>query len=151
MKRCEELQQTVLTKLPLLFICQEESNRLKISTPYLYPNGDYIDLYLVETPNGLYLTDLGETMGYLTDYGVYLKQSSTRRKVVHDILLTHNVELFQGELRAYLENEEQIAHAIMRLTQAIIQISDLYLSAGNTYNLQSFGLSLEFRLNRTML
>ncbi len=125
MKSCEELRETMLATLPLLFVCQEENNRLKISTPYLYPNGDYIDLYLVETPNGLYLTDLGETMGYLADYGIALKQSSKRRKIIHDILLTHNVELFQGELRVYLEKEEQVAHAVVRLSQAITQISDL--------------------------
>ncbi len=47
---------------------RRSAHPLKISTPHLHPNGVYMDLYL-ETPNGLYLTDLGETKGYLADYG----------------------------------------------------------------------------------
>ena len=68
---CQTLLDTIRTEIPLIYTCEEvASYRLRLNTPFLYPNGDYIDLYLEETPAGLYLTDLGETLGYLSDHGI---------------------------------------------------------------------------------
>ena len=125
---CEQLREKVLNTLPILFACQEENGRLKIATPYLYPDGDYIDLYLVELPTGLCLTDLGETMGYLADHGISPRQSPKRRKIVNDVLLTQGVELFRGELRVPLDDWDKAAWTVMRLSQAIVQIGDLIFS-----------------------
>lgn len=125
---CGQLKEKALASLPLLFVCHEEDGRLKVTTPYLYPDGDYIDLYLVELPTGLYLTDLGETMGYLADYGISPKQSPKRRKIINDVLLTQGVEMFQGELRVSLDDWDRAAWAATRLSQAIVQISDLVFS-----------------------
>jgi hypothetical protein len=124
----EQLIEKTQTSLPLLFSCHEEDGRLKIATPYLYPNGDYVDLYLVETPTGLYFTDLGETLGYLADHGISLKQSPKRRKIVNDVLLTQGIELFRGELRTPVEDWDKTAWLVTRLGQAIVQISDLVFS-----------------------
>lgn len=105
--------------------CREENGRLKITTPYLYPDGDYIDLYLTKTPTGLYLTDLGETLGYLADYGISFKQSPKRRKLLDDVLLTQGAELFRGELRKRLDDWTKAAWVMTRLGQAIVQVSNL--------------------------
>lgn len=123
--KCDDVKRAIHGELPMLFSCVEEHGRLKIATPYLYPNGDYVDLYLVETPTGRYLTDLGETMGYLADHNITLERSPKRRKIVEDVLLTQGVERFLGELRVKLTNEDRVAWAIARLGQAMVQISDL--------------------------
>jgi len=125
---CEQMREKALSALPVLFECREENGRLKITTPYLYPDGDYIDLYLTETPTGLYLTDLGETIGYLADHGISLRQSPKRQKIVNDILLTQGVELFRGELRTPLEDWDKAAWTVVRLGQAIVQVGDLVFS-----------------------
>jgi hypothetical protein len=125
---CEQLKEKALATLPILFSCQQETSRLQINTPYLYPDGDYIDLYVVETPLGLYFTDLGETMGYLADHGISLKQSPKRLKIVNDILLTQGIELFQGELRVALEDWDKAAWLVTRLGQGIVQICNLVFS-----------------------
>jgi len=147
---CAELREKALATLPILFHCQEENGHLKIATPYLYPDGDYIDLYLVETPAGLYFTDLGETIGYLADHGISLKQSPKRWKIVSDVLLTQGVEFFQGELRMPLEGWDKAAWRVTRLGQAIIQISDLVftlrLSALSTFKEEVQEYWIEFRI-----
>lgn len=125
---CERMREQALSALPILFACQEEDGRLKITTPYLYPDGDYIDLYVVESPTGLYLTDLGETMGYLADHGISPRQSPKRRKIINDVLLTQGIELFRGELRAPLVDWERAAWTVTRLSQTIVQIGDLVFS-----------------------
>lgn len=156
---CERVKEKALNTLPLLFTCQEEHSYFKITTPYLYPNGDYVDLYLIETPTGLYLTDLGETMGYLADYSINLKQSPKRRKIVDDVLLTHGVELFRGELRMRMEDWEKLAWMMTRLGQAIVQISDLIftlrLSALVTFKEEVEEYWIEtntpYEMNRTLI
>ncbi len=126
---CEKLKEQALNALPILFACDEdEEGRLRINTPYLYPDGDYIDLYFVQTPTGQYLTDLGETTGYLGDHGIGLKQSPKRWKIVNDILLTQGIEFFQGELRVSVEQWDKAAWLVTRLSQAIVQVSDLVFS-----------------------
>ncbi len=125
---CEQLKEKALATLPILFSCQQENGYLQINTPYLYPDGDYINLYVVETPLGLYFTDLGETMGYLADHGLSLKQSPKRLKIVNNILLTQGIELFQGELRVALDDWEKAAWLVTRLGQGIVQICNLVFS-----------------------
>ncbi len=124
---CQTLLETIRQELPLLYTCEEVApGRLRLHTPFLYPNGDYIDLYLEETPAGLYLTDLGETLGYLSDHNISFRQSSKRQKTLNDILLTHGVELFQGELRLRLDAAPRdLAWAVTRLGQAAVQVADL--------------------------
>ena len=124
---CQTLLDTIRKELPLIYTCEEiASYRLRLNTPFLYPNGDYIDLYLEETPAGLYLTDLGETLGYLSDHGISFRHSPKRQKTLDDILLTHGAEQFQGELRIRLDiMPRDLAWAITRLGQAAIQLADL--------------------------
>lgn len=126
---CNETKEKIIKVFPSLFECQQVNDYLKLSTSYLYPDGDYIDLYLVEQPPAtLYVTDLGETMGYLADHGINLRQSPKRQKIVDDIRLTQGVELFRGELRAILDDWDKAGWVIERLAQAITQISSLVLT-----------------------
>lgn len=125
---CQTLRDTMRQELPLIYTCEEvESHRLRLTTPFLYPNGDYIELYLEETPVGLYLTDLGEILGYLSDHGMSVRQSPKRQKTLDDILLTHGVEQFKGELRMRVDAvpPRDLAWTITRLGQAAVQVADL--------------------------
>ncbi len=37
--------QKLAEQLPLLFVCEERGEYVRIRTPYLYPDGDIIDLF----------------------------------------------------------------------------------------------------------
>jgi hypothetical protein len=51
---CEEINRIIGE----LFTCSTVSGFVRIRTPYLYPNGDVIDLYLQEKEGQKTLTDL---------------------------------------------------------------------------------------------
>lgn len=127
---CQTFLDDIRRVLPLLYTCEQiASHRLRLLTPFLYPNGDYIELYLEETPAGHYLTDLGEVLGYLSDHGITLRQSPKRQKTLDDILLTHGIEQFKGELRIRLDTVvRDLAWAVIRLGQAAVQVADLIYS-----------------------
>lgn len=109
--------------MPTLFTYEEVDGGdfLKLSTPFLYPDGDFIDIYLVKTPAGTYLTDLGETTAYLNTYEI-LSLPAVHDMAIAQVLLVQGVELFQGEIRVIWDGR---AWTVIRLIQAIIQIGSL--------------------------
>ena len=50
-----------------LFRCAEVGNYIRIRTPFMYPDGDYIDVFWERTANDatVTLSDLGETIRWL--------------------------------------------------------------------------------------
>jgi hypothetical protein len=58
---CELIAQ----QLGLLFTCTPMSEYIRIETPFLYPDGDIIDVFSQERDDHRLLTDLGETQRWL--------------------------------------------------------------------------------------
>ena len=127
---CHTLLENLHDSLPVIFRCESiNEHRCRILTPYLFPNGDYVELFVEETPVGLYLTDLGEVLGYLSDHGISFRQSPKRQKTLNDILLTHGIEHFKGELRVRLDTTaNSAAWLVARLGQASVQAANLIYS-----------------------
>lgn len=123
--RCEELKRFLSRDLPPLYECREENGRLTIVTPLEHPDGDYIELYLVEENGRLVLTDHAETLAVLASYGFELKRSIKRARLLDSILKAANIRLFQGALRIELESEADLVPAIVRLSQGSVQAGDL--------------------------
>ena len=55
MNACELLQQ----QIGELFRCTEVKGRVRIRTPFMYPDGDYIDLFAETTGDVTTISDLG--------------------------------------------------------------------------------------------
>jgi hypothetical protein len=58
-------QEDFETLLGLLFTCEPVDQYMRIQTPYLYPDGDVIDIFCKESDGIVTLTDLGETLRWL--------------------------------------------------------------------------------------
>ena len=123
--RCDELRQVLSRDLPPLYECREEDGYLSIITPLEHPDGDCIELYLIEENGRLILTDHAETLAILASYGFELKRSVKRVRLLNSVLKPANVHLFQGALRIELEHEAELAPAVVRLSQVSVQAGDL--------------------------
>ena len=77
-----------------LFVCTPHDKYTGIRTPYLYPDGDVIDLFLRESNGSLTLTDLGETLRWFRMQTTSMRRSPKQSQVIEDICLNHGVELF---------------------------------------------------------
>jgi hypothetical protein len=102
---------------------------LRIATPFNYPNGSQVDLFLGYS-NGLFsqyvLSDYGLTANYLLDMHIKPWSTSKRRQLIQDICETLEVESDTGVFRVALGREiENLSSAIVRLAQACIRVSDL--------------------------
>lgn len=121
---CERLT----ADLGALFTCAEQGAYQRIRTPYLYPDGDNIDLFCKANGDLLTVTDLGETTRWLRMQTVSPRRSPKQRQLIEDIGLTHGVEFFRGMLVARCRPGDSLAAVVTRLAQAALRVSDLWFT-----------------------
>jgi len=103
---------------------------LRIATPFNYPNGSHIDLFLIKN-NELFrnyiLSDFGQTADYVADMQFNLWATKKRRTIIDDICQSLSVTQSDGQFEIQLTPEDftQFYNPIVRLAQACIRISDL--------------------------
>lgn len=115
-----------------LFDCSPVGDYTRIRTPYLYPDGDIIDLFLSQTGNdSSTLTDLGETLGWLRTQTVSERKTDRQRRLIEDVCLTHGVELYRGMLMVRVKDFDEMSEAISRLSQTALRVSDLWFTFRN--------------------
>lgn len=127
---CESLKE-FLKPLPLVRECDiVKSGAVRIATPFHYPDGSLIDVFL--TPmQGLfenyYLSDCGQTNDYVANLNFDLAATKKRRALIDDICSTLDVKFSDGSFGVVLEQREleNLSPAIARLAQACIRASDL--------------------------
>ncbi|MGI0479487.1 DUF1828 domain-containing protein [Geminocystis sp. CENA526] len=119
--------QTISDTLGDLFSCTTMDNGFtRIRTPYLYPDGEVIDLYYKVTSNNSFITDLGETIRWLYSQMVNDFLSPKQQQGIQDILLTHDVEQYRGTFMIRLRSDDSLADAITRLSQVALSVSNLW-------------------------
>ncbi|MGK2953290.1 MAG: DUF1828 domain-containing protein [Thiobacillus sp.] len=121
---CQELQRS----LGELFVCAPQGEFQRIRTPYLYPDGDNIDLFLKTAGDVVTVTDLGETSRWLRMQTLSTRRSPKQNALIADACLTHGVEFFKGMLLARCRPGESLAAVTMRVAQAALRVSDLWFT-----------------------
>jgi hypothetical protein len=110
----------LINDIPNLFSCYEQENYLVIETPFLYPDGDPIELFINTRKRFIEVTDMGETLRFLMSYGFDITGSQKRRKVFHDILASMGAKYFKGAISIRAESNNNLSEAIFSLSQVII-------------------------------
>lgn len=119
---CSQIRST----LGDLFTCDEVKGWTRIRTPYLYPDGEVIDLFYKTSQDRPILTDLGETLRWLRSQVVSEFLAKKQEQAIQDIVLTHGVEQYRGALLVRVTEGEAIAAAVTGLAQAAIAVSNLW-------------------------
>ena len=121
---CRELT----SSLPELFACEDRGEYTRIRTPYLYPDGDYIDIFCKPEDSTVLITDLGETTRWLRTQTLSPRRTKKQQALLQDICLTHGVELFKGMLTFRCPDLDRLAADVTRVAQTAIRVSDLSLT-----------------------
>ena len=141
---CESLRE-VVSGFSLVRQCDVTKNgMLRIATPFNYPNGSHIDLFLLPNANLLgefTLSDYGQTADYLADMNIKPWATKKRRTLIEDICNVLQVLSKGGtfEIQVDSQNLSELPQAIVRLAQACISVSDLAF----TQKLQTTGVFKE--------
>ncbi len=131
---CSNIRE-LLEPISLMLRCDRiASGDLRLLTPFQYPNGASIDLFLrAKQPlfDGYVLTDLGQSTGYLLDVNVKPWATNKRRQIIEDVCRSLDVEWRGGEfvIELDLQDTKDLSEPMVRLAQACIRVSDLAFSA----------------------
>lgn len=121
-----------------LFQCEPVAGNVRIRTPFLYPDGDYIDLFFKAQDSCDVFTDFGETTRWLKNQTISAKRSIKQQAMIEDVCVTHGVEFFRGMLLARVQEPRQISEVVLRLAQACLRVADLYFTfrarSGQAFN-----------------
>lgn len=118
---CERLTPT----LGQLFSCAPVDRYTRIRTPFLFPDGTLIDLFHADGLNGETVSDLGESLAWLRSQTPTQRRTKRQRRLVEDVCVTHNVELFKGSLVARVLDPDDLAATVTRVAQACLRVADL--------------------------
>jgi hypothetical protein len=101
---------------------------VRIRTPFWYPDGGVIDVFVKDQGGTFTLTDLGEALGWLRMQSLATRRSPKQQKLVQDICTTQGVELFKGQLMLRCSDPAQFSRAVVRLGQAVVRVGDLWFT-----------------------
>lgn len=113
-----------------------------IRTPFLYPDRDHVEIFVRETQDGqLLVSDLGQTVMKISEYGFILRNSPKRRAMVFQITSSLGVRFENGSLLV-TTSSAQAGQTIWRLVMAIQRLADLVFTVGS-YVRATFGDQFE--------
>src|SRR5215218_241880 len=127
---CDNLKEFVQS-FSLVNNCDRINNgALRIATPFNYPNGSQIDLFLEVSSdmfNDYILSDYGMTANYLLDMQIKPWAAKKRRLLIDDICSVLGVAYSAGKLQIHIDQKDlsDLPHAMVRLAQACIRVADL--------------------------
>ena len=115
-------------KLGTLFECKPHKEFVRVRTPFLYPDGGVIDVFVRLHDDHFTVTDLGEALGWLRLQSVSAQRSPKQQRLLQDVCLTLGIELFRGQLLLRGDEPAQLSDRILRLGQAVVRVSDLWFT-----------------------
>lgn len=111
-----------------LFTCSVDADYVRIHTPFLYPDGDVIDLFCLAEGDIITISDLGETTRWLRMQSFTPRRSTKQRALIEDVCLTHGIEFYKGMLQARCRPGDSLAAVVLRVAQAALRVADLWFT-----------------------
>lgn len=111
-----------------LFVCSRIDGFTRIRTPFLYPDGDVIDLFVQDHDGALTITDLGETLRWLRSQSLSPRRSARQTRLIEDVCLNHGLEFFRGMLLARVKPGDSVAPTALRVAQGALRVADLWFT-----------------------
>ena len=123
-----DLQSVLAAGLGELFHASTRGDVIRVRTPFWYPDGGVVDVFVKAREGGFSLTDFGEATGWLRNQSVSIKRSPKQQKLIQDVCLTQGVEFYKGQLMLRCNAPDAIAGHVIRLGQAIVRIADIWFT-----------------------
>lgn len=134
MASCSEIYNALRTSIPQSFACKQTDAGLRLRTVFEHPDGDMVDLYVIEESGKTWLTDHGEALRHLDSMGFDPSNSPRKRSILAQMLSNLNVRESQGRLYVGVDpsNPVDVATKLFRLAQAVTRAGSLVLLSRET-------------------
>ena len=123
--KCEDVIREYLGKIKGNFFCEPSNGRLRLTTPYVYPDNDLVEVYVEELPGGrIRVSDLGETSRHLHAQGFDVF-ASPKRKFIAETAASRVNALFESGTIFKEGNLAEIGEIIFDVVVAARGVADL--------------------------
>lgn len=134
---CQEIVERYVATLTEGFRCLPSGARLRVITPYTYPDNDLIEIYVEELQNAnVRVTDLGETFRHLHSQGFDVASLPKRTFLAETIASRVEVELSNARL-SKVGPLARVGDLIFDVLVAARGVADLIYTS-KTYEPQTF-------------
>ena len=124
-----KLSETLRGSLQTLFDCSSTGRgAVRVRTPFMYPDGDIVDVFVESGIHGYCVTDYGEALGWLQLQGFSDALTSDQRNLIGDVCTTLGVGFDAGELNVKSSDETFLSDAVHRVGQASVRVCDLWFN-----------------------
>ena len=121
-----DIRQGIRDGIAGLYDCEDDPNgSITIETPFIFPNGDLLDLSIEQTADGFVVSDLGETCGWLFRVSGIDNLTSARREKIHEIENGTGVQFWHGALRYECQSSADLSMGVHLVAQAALQMAEL--------------------------
>jgi hypothetical protein len=124
MVTCNDLAQNYLNFLADGFSCEADGPFTVLTTPYMYADGDNIDLYIEQYGDYIVVSDMGETARRLALLQYNWKSKIARSLFAH-ILSSTGTSSVEGKIYTKLMQIEDVGDKVNDLIHAIQQTDNL--------------------------
>ena len=122
---CTALQQAV----PPPFECSPAPQEgVRVRTPMLYPDGDVVDVFVLERNDGYIVTDFGDALGWLGLQSVAQRRSPKQNALIQDVCQTLRIEIDRDQLMLRGVASGALGESVLRVAQAAVRVSDLWFT-----------------------
>ncbi len=126
-----ELCASIGQALPPLFMCSPAPTEgVRIRTPLLYPDGDVVDVFVLERGSNYTVTDYGDALGWLSLQSISRQRSPKQQMLIRDVCQTLRIDpdLFQDQLMIRGVMKGALGESVIRVAQAAVRVSDLWFT-----------------------
>ena len=128
---CDAVRAAMTAALPQILRCESAASGLRLRTVFEHPDGDLIDIFLVEEAGSTWLTDHGEALRHLDALGFDATNTPKKRALLQDALSNLAVQEQNGRLAVAIDpgDAKDFATKLFRLGQAMTRVGDLLFTA----------------------
>lgn len=127
----EGIRDSLIAGLPALFDCRPGLHGdVQVITPLQYPDGGFVDVFVLEDDGEYVVTDYGDAQGWLRMQSFHDNLTSDQQGLIAQACRVLGVDLDRGRMTLRCADPSQLAATILRMALAVVRVADVR----NTFN-----------------
>lgn len=122
----EGIRDSLIAGLPALFDCRPGLHGdVQVITPLQYPDGGFVDVFVIEDGGECVVTDYGDAQGWLQMQSYHGDLTPEQQDLIAQACQGLGVDLDRGRMTLRCTDPSQLAPTILRMALAVVRVADV--------------------------
>lgn len=122
----DRIRDSLIAGLPALFDCRAGlRGDVQVITPLQYPDGGFVDVFVVDEDGAYVATDYGDAQGWLQMQSFHADLTPDQQELIARTCQGLGVSLDRGCMALRCADASDLARTILRLALAIVRVADV--------------------------